>query len=414
MPPPTRGDRPRSRRPRRPARASCASSGRPAAWASRARAGSAGDGLVVTNAHVVAGEDDTVVQRARRRAAAGGARRSASTPRNDVAVLRVAGSARAGADAGGRRRRSGAEAAILGFPRNGPYDVRAARLGRRARCSSEDAYGHGPVTRSMTPFRGLGAPGQLGRSARRRGGRVLATVFAATRERRRRGGYGVPNAVVARALPAAPRRPSTGPCAAARPCRHAAGCTAGRYAPRHMGKTLVIAEKPSVGTRPRAGAARALREEAAAGRRPSAGSRAPSTSSRWAVGHLVQLAEPDEYDDKFKKWRMADLPIVPDRVQARRARRALAEADGGRQARCSSRDDVDLVINACDAGREGELIFAYLFEKAGAKKPVKRLWLYSMTNDAMRERFAHLRDGEELPSSRRPPARARRPTGSSA
>src|ERR671920_584328 len=115
----------------------------------------------------------------------------------------------------------------------------------------------------------------------------------------------------------------------------------------------------------------------------------------WAVGHLVQLAGPDEYDDKFKKWRMADLPIVPSKfklvVRDERSQKQMSVVK-----QLMRRDDVDLIINACDAGREGELIFAYLYEKAGAKLPVQRLWLSSMTNDAMREAFANLRDGEEL------------------
>ena len=89
----------------------------------------------------------------------------------------------------------------------------------------------------------------------------------------------------------------------------------------------------------------------------------------WAVGHLVQLADPDEYDDRFKKWRMADLPIVPDRfklvVRDERSKKQMNVVK-----RLLDRDDIDLVINACDAGREGELIFAYLYEKAGSKKPV--------------------------------------------
>jgi DNA topoisomerase-3 len=112
---------------------------------------------------------------------------------------------------------------------------------------------------------------------------------------------------------------------------------------------------------------------------------------------LVQLAEPDEYDDKYKKWRMADLPIVPDRFKlVVRDERSQKQMSVVRQ--LLRRDDVEIAINACDAGREGELIFAYLYEKAGAKKPIKRLWLNSMTNEAMREAFAHLRDGEELRS----------------
>src|SRR3954451_3281751 len=91
---------------------------------------------------------------------------------------------------------------------------------------------------------------------------------------------------------------------------------------------------------------------------------------------------------------MADLPIVPSRFKlVVRDERSEKQMSAVRQ--LLRRDDIDLVINACDAGREGELIFAYLYEKAGAKLPVKRLWLSSMTNDAMREAFAHRRDGEE-------------------
>ncbi|MGZ6707551.1 MAG: DNA topoisomerase 3, partial [Solirubrobacteraceae bacterium] len=115
----------------------------------------------------------------------------------------------------------------------------------------------------------------------------------------------------------------------------------------------------------------------------------------WAVGHLVQLAEPDEYDDKYKKWRMADLPIVPRSfrlvVRDERSQKQMSVVS-----KLLKRDDIDLVVNACDAGREGELIFAYLFEKAKASKPVKRLWLSSMTNQAMREALKHLRDGSEM------------------
>jgi DNA topoisomerase III len=165
--------------------------------------------------------------------------------------------------------------------------------------------------------------------------------------------------------------------------------------PPHMGKILVIAEKPSVGR----DLARILpgpfEKKSGAGEKTERWLEGPEHIISWAVGHLVQLAEPDEYDDKFKKWRMADLPIVPAKFK-------LVVRDERSQKQMSvvktllRRDDVDLVINACDAGREGELIFAYLFEKAGAKKPVQRLWLNSMTNDAMREGFKNLRDGAEL------------------
>jgi DNA topoisomerase III len=155
-----------------------------------------------------------------------------------------------------------------------------------------------------------------------------------------------------------------------------------------MSLTLVIAEKPSVG-----------RDLVAV--LPGAFTKhegyleGPEHVVTWAVGHLVQLADPDEYDEKFKKWRMADLPIVPDRfrlvVRDERSKKQMNVVK-----RLLDRDDIDHVVNACDAGREGELIFAYLYEKAGSKKPVQRLWLNSMTKDAIRHAFADLRPGAEL------------------
>ncbi|UGS37843.1 DNA topoisomerase 3 [Capillimicrobium parvum] len=155
-----------------------------------------------------------------------------------------------------------------------------------------------------------------------------------------------------------------------------------------MSKTLVIAEKPSVGR----DVARVLPGPFAKNEGFLEG---PEHIITWAVGHLVQLAEPDEYDPKYKKWKMGDLPIVPDRfrlvVRDERSKKQMSVVS-----KQLKRDDVDLVINACDAGREGELIFAYLFEKAGAKKPVKRLWLSSMTKSAMEHAFSNLRDAEEL------------------
>src|SRR4051794_34756875 len=162
-----------------------------------------------------------------------------------------------------------------------------------------------------------------------------------------------------------------------------------------MAKTLVIAEKPSVGK----DLARVLpgpfEKKSTGSERTERWLEGPDHVISWAVGHLVQLAEPDEYDDKFKKWRMADLPIVPERfklvVRDERSQKQMTVVK-----QLLKRDDVDLVVNACDAGREGELIFAYLYEKAGAKLPVKRLWLSSMTEQAMREAFGQLRDREEV------------------
>jgi DNA topoisomerase III len=158
--------------------------------------------------------------------------------------------------------------------------------------------------------------------------------------------------------------------------------------PALMSKTLVIAEKPSVGR----DLARVLPGAFTKGEGYLEG---PEHIVSWAVGHLVQLADPDEYDDRFKKWRMADLPIVPERfrlvVRDERSKKQMNVVK-----RQLARDDVDLVVNACDAGREGELIFAYLYEKAGSQKRVKRLWLSSMTTDAIKDAFARLREGSEF------------------
>ena len=161
-----------------------------------------------------------------------------------------------------------------------------------------------------------------------------------------------------------------------------------------MGKTLVIAEKPSVGQ----DLARVLpgpfQKHTGTGDKTTRWLEGPDHVISWAVGHLVQLAEPDEYDDKFKKWRMADLPIVPGKFKLIvRDERSQKQMTVVRSLLRSG--DYDRVVNACDAGREGELIFAYLYEKAGAKLPVQRLWLNSMTESAIREGLDNLREGAE-------------------
>jgi DNA topoisomerase-3 len=163
-----------------------------------------------------------------------------------------------------------------------------------------------------------------------------------------------------------------------------------------MGKTLVIAEKPSVGrdlTRVLPGAFQ----------KHEGFLESDSHVVSWAVGHLVQLAEPEEYGAQYKKWRMADLPIVPDRfklvVRDERSKKQMTVIS-----KLLRREDVEEVINACDAGREGELIFSYIYEKAGARKPVQRLWLSSMTKQAIQEAFGRLRpsgDFERLEAAAR-------------
>src|SRR5947207_1956534 len=156
-----------------------------------------------------------------------------------------------------------------------------------------------------------------------------------------------------------------------------------------MAKTLVIAEKPSVG-RDLAGALPGRFSKADGGYLES-----DDYVVAWAVGHLVELAQPEEYDDRLKKWRMADLPIVPDAFRLKpRDGKSKKQLDVLRK--LLKRNDVDLIVNACDAGREGELIFAYLYEATGAKKPVRRLWLNSMTKTAIADAFDRLRPGEEM------------------
>jgi DNA topoisomerase III len=196
-----------------------------------------------------------------------------------------------------------------------------------------------------------------------------------------------------------------------------------------MPKTLVIAEKPSVG-RDLAAALdgvfqrRKLEDIAPKRKRTTAAdaedaATAKPTRSRtkdeavflesddyvitWAVGHLVQLAEPEEYNERWKRWRMADLPIVPPDGFKLVPRDAKSKKQLKLVETLLKRDDVDRIINACDAGREGELIFAYLYESVfgaspstGGPKPVERLWISSMTKQAIREGFARLRPGEQL------------------
>src|ERR687892_1229246 len=157
-----------------------------------------------------------------------------------------------------------------------------------------------------------------------------------------------------------------------------------------MGKTLVIAEKPSVG-RDIAGAL----ADAFVNSKDKTHITGENYVITWAIGHLVGLAEPEVYDEKLKKWRYADLPIVPKKFKLvpndDKAKKQLSVIH-----KLLRSDEIDTVVNACDAGREGELIFAYVYETAKVKKPVKRLWLSSMTRRAIEEAFERLRDGEEM------------------
>jgi S1-C subfamily serine protease len=170
-----------------------------------------GPGLVVTNAHVVAGEDDTTVT------LRSGATLDASAvhyePRNDLAILRVAGMEVAALRLAPRVAK-GTAVAVLGYPENGPLAITPARVGSTGEVVSQDSYGRGPVRRRMTPFRGQVLSGNSGGPAVDAGGRVLTTVFAAEQGQGRPGGLGVPAGIVRRALEGPLQPTDTGPCSA--------------------------------------------------------------------------------------------------------------------------------------------------------------------------------------------------------
>jgi DNA topoisomerase III len=153
-----------------------------------------------------------------------------------------------------------------------------------------------------------------------------------------------------------------------------------------MPKALVIAEKPSVA----ADLARSL------GKVPKKNDTFENDDFviTSAIGHLVELCLPGEMDKKRGKWSFANLPIIPDRFALKPIEKTQARFNLIK--RLLKRADIDEIINACDAGREGELIFYYLLKLAGNKKPTRRLWLQSMTPEAIREGFANLRKEAEM------------------
>src|SRR5256886_372902 len=153
-----------------------------------------------------------------------------------------------------------------------------------------------------------------------------------------------------------------------------------------MSKSLIIAEKPSVAN----DLARALGGLHKEGDHFESDKYVISS----ALGHLVELALPTELDVKRGKWSFANLPIIPEDVHLKPIEKTKPRFNMLKK--LMKRDDVDLLINACDAGREGELIFRYLVLLSGIKKPIQRLWLQSMTTDSIRDAFNHLRSEEEM------------------
>ncbi len=153
-----------------------------------------------------------------------------------------------------------------------------------------------------------------------------------------------------------------------------------------MGKALIIAEKPSVAS----DIAKAL-----------GGFKKAEDyfeSDRYiissAVGHLLQLTVPDQFEVKRGKWTFANLPVIPPHFDLKPIEKNESRLKV--LTKLIKRKDVDALINACDAGREGELIFRYIVQHAGSDKPIQRLWLQSMTPTAIRDGFAHLRTDVEM------------------
>ena len=152
-----------------------------------------------------------------------------------------------------------------------------------------------------------------------------------------------------------------------------------------MSETLIIAEKPSVAaTIAAALGAKEKKDGYIAG---------SGYLVSWCVGHLVQLAEAAAYGEQYKKWSYDSLPILPQEWQY------VVASDKGKQFKILKdlmhRADVSEVVNACDAGREGELIFRFVYDVAGCKKPMRRLWISSMEESAIKAGFASLKDGKE-------------------
>jgi DNA topoisomerase III len=152
-----------------------------------------------------------------------------------------------------------------------------------------------------------------------------------------------------------------------------------------MGKILVIAEKPSVAQDiAKVLGCRAKGEGCLIG---------DKYIITWAVGHLIMLCQPDEYDAKYKRWSFDTLPIIPDKMKLKTNTKTKKQYDVIKKLMQSS--DVESLICATDSGREGELIFRYIYDHAKCKKPFMRLWISSMTDEAIKEGFSKLKPGRE-------------------
>lgn len=148
---------------------------------------------------------------------------------------------------------------------------------------------------------------------------------------------------------------------------------------------LVIAEKPSV--------AISIAKVIGANKKKDGYYEGNGYRVSWCVGHLIQMANPDAYDKKYAKWNMADLPIIPKEYKYEVAKATKKQFNILKK--LMNDKEVDTVINACDAGREGEAIFRLVYFQASCKKKMKRLWISSMEDSAIKEGFDNLKDGKD-------------------
>ena len=149
---------------------------------------------------------------------------------------------------------------------------------------------------------------------------------------------------------------------------------------------LIIAEKPSV--------ALSIAKVVGASSRKDGYIQGNGYMVSWCVGHLIQMASPDKYDEKYAKWNLDDLPILPKDFKYEVSKNTKKQY--GVLKKLLHLKEVDTVINACDAGREGELIFRLVYEEAKCKKPIKRLWISSMEDESIRKGIESLASGKDF------------------
>ena len=147
---------------------------------------------------------------------------------------------------------------------------------------------------------------------------------------------------------------------------------------------LVIAEKPSV--------AMSIAKVIGANSKKDGYVEGGGYIVSWCVGHLVQMANPDKYDEKYAKWEISDLPIIPSEYLYEVSKYTKKQFQVLKK--LLNEKNVDEVINACDAGREGELIFRLVYDMTKSKKAIKRLWISSLEDSAIKEGFENIKDGK--------------------